>query len=321
MRRLLLTASLLVVLSAVPIGGAAAAVDRTDTVRFVSKPTRVVQGGVVRAVVAVSPAGVRCTAILGRGTSGTAKIATARAGRATFTWSLARAAAPGRWKISVLCGRAGSASTTLTVAVRTRPAAPVPARVVVDKSGFGYVDEYGYRELGYGVVLRNASPDEDAFNVQITVNVVDAANKILKSESSYIEMVPASSPYYFGGRLSVNPTETPAKLEVAIRVGEGKKKALPLPPVSNLRVFDSGYGSILVAGEFSNPYTKPMSSIAYITFVLFDAAGSIIGGGFTFPSAQVPPGGRIGFETSAAGVSDISRIASVQASVEAEVTS
>ncbi|HXH35941.1 MAG TPA: hypothetical protein VNJ54_16295 [Plantibacter sp.] len=321
MRRLLLTASLLILLAVLGAGGAAAAIDRTGTVRFVSKPTKVVQGGVVRAVVAVSPAGVRCTAILGRGTSGTAKLATARAGRATFTWTLGRAAAPGRWKISALCGRAGTASTTFTVATRTFAPAPIPARVVVDKSGFGYVDEYGFRELGYGIVLRNASPDQDAFNVQITVNVVDGANRILKSESSYIAMVPASSPYYFGGRLSVNPNETPAKLEITVRVGEGKKKALPLPPVSNLRVFDSGYGSIRVAGEFSNPYTKPMSSIAYISIVLFDAAGSIIGGGFTFPSAEVPPGGRIGFETSAAGVSDISRIASVQASVEADVGS
>lgn len=318
MRRLLLTLSFFVILGAVSTGSATAALDRADTVRFISKPTKVAQGGVARVVVAVAPSGVRCTAILGRGTSGTAKIATARAGRASFTWSLARSAQTGRWKITVLCGRAGTASATFTVAPRTLPPAPVAARVVVEKSGFGYVDEFGFRELGYGVVLRNVSPDEDAFNVQITVNVVDAGNRILKTESAYLEAVPAATPYYFGDRTSLNPSETPAKLEITVRVGERKKKALRLPPISNLRVLDS-FGSIRVAGEFSNPYTKPMSSLARITVVLFDSAGSIIGGGFTFPSSEVPPGGRIGFETSAAGVSDIARIASVQASVEAEV--
>lgn len=321
MRLLLLTALLLTLLATIVSGGASAAVDRMDSVRFVSKPTRVAQGGVVRAVVAVSPSGVRCTAVLGRGSSGTVKAVTARAGRATFTWSLARTAKVGLWTINVLCGRAGSASTSLRVVARTAAPVPVAARVVVDKSGFSFADEFGFREVGYGLVLRNVSPDEDAFNVQITVNLVDAGNRILKSESSYVEMVPAGSAYYFGDRTSVNPSETPTKLEITTSVGERKKRALALPPVSNLRFFDSGFGSIYVAGEFTNPYARRMSSLARITVVAFDTAGNIVSGGFTFPNGEVPPGGRIGFEAGLGGVSDISRIASVQASVEAEVES
>jgi hypothetical protein len=303
-------------------GAAFAATDRAESVRFVSKPARVAQGGVVRVVVAVTPSSRRsCTGIFGRGGSGVAKIATARAGRATFTWSLTRTARLGQWKIQVLCGKAGSASASLTVVRPATAPAPVPARVVVDKSGFGYVDRTDYRAVGYGVVLRNVSPDEDAFDVQITINLVDAANRILKSGSDRIELVPAGTTYYYADRNVVTRSETPTKLEITVRVGERKKKAMRLPPVSNLRVFDDGFGSIYVAGEFSNPYTRPMPSFARVTVVAFDAAGNIIGGGLTYPGGEVPPGGRIGFETSIGGVSDASRIASTQASVEAEIES
>lgn len=203
MRRLLSTGIAVGFSACLVVAGIAAAGGvRTERVRFISKPASVVQGGTVRVVVGVSPSGVRCTAILGRGAAGLARSATARAGRATFAWKLAGGAQPGRWKITVLCGRAGSASTSLTVARRTQPPPPVAARVVVDKNGFNLDDGFSTRQVAYGVVLRNVSPDEDALRVSVTVSAVDANNQILKSDSTTIAVIPAAETYYLGATSS-----------------------------------------------------------------------------------------------------------------------
>ncbi len=83
----------------------------------------------------------------------------------------------GKWKITVLCGSSGSATASLLVARRTQPPAPTPARITVEKSGFNFDDRFGTRQATYGIVLRNSSPDEDALDVQVTVNIVDASSR------------------------------------------------------------------------------------------------------------------------------------------------
>lgn len=113
-------------------------------------------------------------------------------------------------------------------------------------------------------------------------------------------------------------SEQPQRLEITAQVQERAKKSIILPPISNLRVGTDVFGSARVFGEFSNPYTRTMSSFARITVVVFDGTGTVIGGGFTFPDASVPPGGRIGFDTGVGGLT-AGQIASVQASVEPEV--
>jgi len=110
------------------------------------------------------------------------------------------------------------------------------------------------------------------------------------------------------------------RLEVNVQAGGHQKRLIgTLPPVANIRTSDS-FGSLDVIGEFSNPYTQTMSSLARITAVCFDAAGNVIGGGRSYPQAAVPPGGRIGFSVSVEGLS-ASQIASAQVSVEPDVTS
>ncbi len=267
-------------------------------------------------MVSVSPAAPRCSGTLRRGSTGSTKYVSVRRGRASFSWQLAATAAPGVWSVGVSCGRAGSASTTFTV-LTSKPAA-VPAKLIVDKSGFGFADSFGSRTMSYGIVLRNSSPDQDAIRVTVTVSAVDANNRILKSDSSTIEAIPASTTYYFGDYIFLDLSATPAKLEINVQTEAGRAKSLILPPVANLRAVDS-FGETRVEGEFSNPYSKPISSLARITCVVFDAGGNVIGGGFTYPDADVPPGGRIGFDMNAYGVT-LSQVGSVQASVEPETS-
>jgi arylsulfatase A-like enzyme len=76
-------------------------------------------GGSVTLSVRVSPARVTCgiTVVSPRGAIRAASLKPKRAvaGRVTWTWSLGRDAAPGRWPITVRCGSAGSIKTSLLV--------------------------------------------------------------------------------------------------------------------------------------------------------------------------------------------------------------
>jgi hypothetical protein len=194
----------------------------------------------------------------------------------------------------------------------------IPANVVVEKSGIAArLSSIGSWFGGFGIVLRNVSPDEDALDVQVTVNILDAGGRIVKTEVEYFIAIPAGMTYYAGGE-TIYEGAQPARLEVRTSVRERQKKSIPaLPTVQNVRVTEGFLGAEL-AGEVVNPYTRPLSDLARITFACFDAAGNVIGGGYTFSDADVPPGSRIGFDTFIEGLS-AAQIASVQVSVEPEV--
>jgi hypothetical protein len=196
------------------------------------------------------------------------------------------------------------------------PPPPIPAQVVVTKSGIAQrASSIGSTFAGYGIVLQNTSPDEDALRVQVLTNILDAGGRILRSETDTYELIPAGATYYAGGDSIF--TGSAAQLEIRATVGERRRKsAVTLPEVANVRV-EQSFSSARVLGEVANPSTRTLSSLARITFVCLDGAGNFIGGGFTFPPAALPPSGRAGFETDAEGLS-AAQIASVQVSVEPE---
>jgi hypothetical protein len=288
-------------------------VGRSGAVAFLTRPVRAVQGSAVRATVVLSRPVLRCTGTLRHGRKGSTKVAAVVRLRASFTWKLAATAAPGVWSIGVACGVAGSTSASFRVTRRTPPP-PALATVAVDRTGFSVAATAAPPELSYGVVLRNSSPDRDAIGVTVTVNVVDAANGVLKTDTTQITGIPAATTYYLGNALSLDAGAAPASLAVAVHVDSGQARRLALPPITNVRAIDVS-GEAHVDGEFSNPYTKPMSSFTRITSVVFDPAGNVIGGGVTFPAAPVPPSGRVTFDLPVVGV-DPARIGSVQGSVE-----
>ncbi|MGZ8687396.1 MAG: FxLYD domain-containing protein [Gaiellaceae bacterium] len=172
---------------------------------------------------------------------------------------------------------------------------------------------------GYGIQLQNVSPDEDALDVEVVVNILDASGLILKSESDTYAAIPAGATYYAGGE-AISSSGTPSRLEVTVKVGARQKKSIPaLPVVSNVRIVDTEYFGPEILGEIQNPYTKTLSSLARITFVCFDAGGNVIGGGYGYPETALPPGGRVAFDLRPEGGLTASQIASVQVSVEPEL--
>ena len=284
-------------------------------------PLWVPAGKSVTVTAVVKPARVVCSGTISR-RSTTLKLRRKKAVGIYAVWrpTIPANAPRGTWTARVSCGHAGWSTALFRV---TAPAPPptIPAKVVAVKSGVSSrYSTIGSTYAGYGVVLQNASPDEDALNVDVTVNILDASGRILVSDSTTYEAIPAGATYYAGGESMYNGATPAARLEVMTRIGEHQKKSIgTLPPVSNVR-FSERFSGVDVLGELSNPYTKTLSPIARITAVCFDGSGNVIGGGRGYPSSSVTPGGRIGFDVSIEGLK-ASQIASAQVSVEPEVTS
>jgi hypothetical protein len=309
-------------LSAALVAGLAAA--GPASVRLRIAPASIKRGQALSIAVGVSPAGVVCRGSA-EAAAGARLLAPRRAVRGFASWVFRTtgSTALGRWDVGVACGAAGTARGHFTVR-RAAPPAPapppvVPARVVVEKSGFSTELPLGPGDdtfAGYGLVLHNVSPDEDAVGVEILLNFVDAGGLILDSATANLHAIPAGATYYFGGLATFRGT--PATMQVvSVRISTRQKKSIPgLPPVSNLRVVEDFQTEVL--GELANPYSRTLSDIARITVVCFDGVGNVIGGGDTFPPAALPPGARAAFSVTVYGP-PASRVASVQASVEPEL--
>jgi hypothetical protein len=292
----------------------------TNAVRVRVVPAAVGAGKSIVIAASVTPSTSTCRPTL-KSPSGSARALAskkAHGSRVSWTWLVPKAAAPGRWTATVACAGAGKASARFTV-LRAAPSPPppgIPAKLEVEKHGFGVEAFSDSTFVGYGAVIRNLSPDEDALDVTVLVNVIGSSGQILKSEADFYEVIPAAATYYAGGLILINQGNAAvARIEVNVSFRERAKKAIALPPVSNVRVQSDQLGIAEVAGELQNTATKPLSYLSNITAVVFDAAGNVLGGGLGFLEADVQPGGRIGFTVSIAGRTS-SEIASAQVSVE-----
>ena len=292
----------------------------STAVRVRVAPSNVTAGNSLFVTAGVRPAGKICGTTITRPGASAAKLAKKKAanGAVSWRWKVPRTAKGGSATARVTCAGAGTGSARFRIKPLPPPLPPViPARVVAVKSGVaGRLSSIGSWFVGYGVVLQNVSPDQDALDVDVLVNILDAGGRILESDSNTYEAIPAGATYYGGGE-AIYEGAAPARTEVTVQVRNRQaKSAIALPPVSNVRVTENFGTSVL--GEVANPSsTRSLSDIARITVVCFDAAGNVIGGGRTYPPTTLPPGGRAAFDASIEGLSP-SQIASVQVSVEPE---
>jgi hypothetical protein len=285
--------------------GASSAVAQAATVRVRISPPTVKAGNSVFITADVTPSTRKsCTATITRPGVTTRLAAKKALGVVSWRWVVPRTAKGGVGVARVACVGAGAGTARFRIIALPPPRPPtIPARVVVTKSGISgrWLEGTGSTFAGYGVVLQNVSPDEDAFDVQVLVNILDGGGRILKSETATYEEIPASATYYGGGDSIF--TGTPARLEISVKVGERRKKAsVALPQVSNLRVQDF-FGRPQVLGEVANTSTsKTLSSLARISFVCLDGAGNVLGGGLAYPPARATSRGSRRVRCSCRGI-------------------
>jgi hypothetical protein len=186
------------------------------------------------------------------------------------------------------------------------------ARIVVAATGFGQDEDP--RELGAGFVLKNAT-SLDALGVEVTINVVGSGGRLIGGDSVNFTLIPAHTVFYGGA--DVFPHGRAVRLEVYTQVDHWVRHRYHLPVVRNVRFVVDAAGEGTVTGEVFNNLRGRLSQSAHIGIVLVGHNGSIVGGGFTFPDNDIPPGRRILFESvSGPGATRPSRIAYARASMD-----
>jgi hypothetical protein len=167
------------------------------------------------------------------------------------------------------------------------------ARVVIRAKGVSQ-DKDG--QIGIGIVLKNTSRTLDAVDADVTINALAASGRIVATSSSKIPVIPANTVFYYGDGTYAHGSLRAVKLEAFVTVGQSVRHIYHLPLIRHLAIERVQYFGVQVHGELTNTLHQPLSVLARIGIVLFDRAGHVVGGGFAFPDAPVPPHRTILFD-------------------------
>jgi hypothetical protein len=164
---------------------AAASVDAGTSLRISFLPKQAFKGQPASLSIVVRPTGVRCTPVIRYADGSSQRLASVitRAGRASWRWTIPNGVRIGNASVNVTCSRAGRTSRSFAVA----GPATAPAEVKVRKSGFSQRVRAANRDVSYGVVLHNPSPENDALDVTVLVNFIDTTNRVVNTDSQRIE--------------------------------------------------------------------------------------------------------------------------------------
>lgn len=296
---------------------ATGAVDAGQSFRFGSAPTRVTQGQLASVSVVVRPTGVLCAASVRYANAAVQKLAPvrARSNRASWRFKVPANAEPGSASVNVTCGRAGTGVRRFLVAAA--PKASAPARVTVRASGFSQRVRLAGRTVSYGVEVQNHSPENDALDVTVLVNFLDANGRVVDTDSSRIEAIAAGSVFFHGGNTSIPDASFVSRIEIVARVGGQAPK----------RKLSAAFADILiqakrsepqwvgaVVGQIENDHATHMITRTSVSAVIYDSSGAIIGGTTGRMGETLLPGVRAYFQASS-GVDSIATDKAYSASV------
>lgn len=296
---------------------AGAALDTVSTLRFGFFPQRAFQGQPASLSVVVRPTGVRCVASVRYADRAlqTLPARVARAGKASWRWQVPARAKPGSATVTVTCNRAGRVSRSF--AVVGPPAAP--ARIVVQKNGFSQRVRSTSRTVSYGIELANPSPANDALDVDVLVNFVDATNRVVDTDTVSVDAIGAGTRYYLGGSTSIPDASPVSKLEIVTRIG-GQAPKRKLGPAYADVIVQAQRGDPAwvggVVGQVLNDHPTMLLRRTSISAVIYDPAGNVIGGATGGSSGELLPGVRAYFQASSgASAIPFDRVGSANISV------
>ena len=279
---------------------ASAAVDAASSLRISFLPQKTFRGQAASLTVAVRPSGVRCSGriVYADGRKQALKATSARRGRATWRWTVPLEVKLGAATVNVGCNRAGSASRVFVVTGRPTE----PARVEIEKHGFSQRVKLGSREVSYGVVLTNVSPENDALNVSVHVNMLDSTGIIRKTDVKTVSTIGAKGTHYLGGGVTIPEHWIPiSTLEIKVEIGSQQAKALWMPQLSDYRIVAAQYDPGFVSTVFFqalNDQPLYIFSSPSISTVVFDSGGAVIGGGTGYGVTTLAPGIRAQYSAS-----------------------
>ncbi len=276
---------------------AAGSLDAGSSLRFGFVPQRTFQGQAASLSVIVRPTGVRCSASIRYASNTLQRLPSVvvRAGKASWRWKVPAKTKPGSATVSVSCGRAGKASRSF--AVVGPPTAP--ARVLQQKSGFSQRVIGASRRVSYGIELANPSPENDALDVAVLVNFVDATNRVVDTDTVAVDTIGAGTVFYLGGSTTIPDASPVSKLEIVVRIGGQSPKRKLGPEYADVLVQaqkqDPAWTGAVV-GQIVNDHPTMLLKRTEVSAVIYDSAGNVIGGATGGNRDELLPGVRAYFQ-------------------------
>jgi len=194
---------------------------------------------------------------------------------------------PGQYRVRAACRGSGTAlSEPFAVVAAT---SPERASCDVVETGFSAVDDDRTEAL-YGVIVRNASPELVADDVELALTFTNAAGAVIRTESENVRNIAPGSDVFVTGETSTG--EVPASMTVQAKctTETDPTEAVPGVVVGGVtRDLDSG-GDFYWQGQFTNSFDQTIDSNSRVVAIFRDANGRIVGGDSTSLDSFITPG-------------------------------
>ncbi len=195
-----------------------------------------------------------------------------------------------------------TAQATATAIPTDTPAPTATALALLLDRGFG---QSGI-EVGYAFRLRNPDPARALTDSSYQVAAYDAGGHALNTDAGYVHRILPGEVMGIGGTLFVPDKTTVARVDVQILPGTlapvGQAKAFTTSGVT----YQADPYTPKVTGLVANPTSKVARNL-FVSAVPYDAAGRIIGGGWTYLDF-VPANDKSAVEVSVISNSEPARV-------------
>lgn len=308
---------LAIALLALAFATAAGAAVNGASAGWYSAPKRIVQGNPMKVEVTV-PRGTKCS--LSFTYKGGAKqkglgSRSAGSGKASWEWNVPKKAPPGPARARLVCSGRRAAFFSVMIIGEV-----IPATIEVVKQGFSIRPKrFGNgADSSWGVILKNTSPQSDAFDVVVLANYVMPDNKLIGSASVRVGRIARGMEYAVGGDLTFPGVPPVVRLEIVVQIGKSSRLPMTFPGVANIRIVNDRIDPAVVGsveGEVVNDNAQKTMERSALGTVVLDAAGNILGGESGSAFQSLPPGSRVFFKISGMRAVDFGRATSAIVSV------
>jgi hypothetical protein len=165
---------------------------------------------------------------------------------------------------------------------------PQPEPITLLNQGFGQDKQ----KLGYSFIVENPNKGYAFESSQYQVAVYDAGGTVLKTDSSYIELLLPGQKMGIGGTIFLDEGASASKIEVQLNAGNAEATDLSTSFTVDKVSYRSSDFLSSVVGIITNPYNRAMENIR-VSAVVYNDKDEIIGGGFTYVNF-VLANGKIG---------------------------
>jgi hypothetical protein len=159
------------------------------------------------------------------------------------------------------------------------PSTPTPVLepIVVSKYGFGQDDNW----VRFAFIVDNPNTGLSFEEAQYQVGAFDDSGTVVGTESGYVGALLPEQKLGIGGTMYLEDGISVSSIDIQLNAGGAEPSdTIPTFTVESESYFQDDYDSS-VSGLVTSPYNRDFDALR-VSAVLYDAAGEIIGGGFTY---------------------------------------